>query len=166
MFSMQKSLMLVLVAVLGLTVSACSWQVNRNDDGTWTVTGTITQAELQGQLDAALADPLIHNVRAEFHDGYITASADRSNTAGTHTDALTLRIDLSVVNGHLGVVISNVQSNGDSIDPTLVSVWNQRLANRLETASKRSPDSTLQAVTITPAAVTMVWHRDQLRRSN
>ena len=165
MFASHKIVMLALALLIGATMSACSFSLERNEDGTWTATGAISETETQQIIDDGLADPLISNVQLQFHDGYITVTADRSSVDGTRIDALSFRLDMMVVNGHLGVVISDVRLNGEPFDPGMVDVWNQRLANRLERAGQRNPNSTLQAVTITDNEVTMVWHLTKLGRN-
>ena len=154
----RRFMMLGLAVVIGLTMSACNWNAQRNADGTWTVTATLTESDAQQAIDMALDDPLIKAVQVDFQTGYIAVSADRQSVDGSHTDRLTFRIDLSVVNAHLGLVISDVRLAGQPVDASLVSVWNQRIANRLERAGQRHPNNTLQSVTVTPDELTMVWH--------
>jgi hypothetical protein len=154
----KRFVMLGLAVLIGLTMSACNWNAQRNADGSWTVTATMTESDAQQAIDMALDDPLIKAVQVNFQNGYMAVSADRQSVDGSHTDKLTFRIDLSVVNGHLGLVVSDVRLAGQPVDSSLVSVWNQRIANRLERAGQRNPNSTLESVAVTPNDLTMVWH--------
>jgi hypothetical protein len=56
-----------------------------------------------------------------------------------------------------------MQVNGRPTDTAYVSVWNERLANRLENAGRRNPDATLQSVTVTSDAVEFVWRIETAR---
>ena len=61
---------------------------------------------------------------------------------------LTFRLDLGVSHGHLAATIRDARLNNQPIDEQRVATWNERIANRLERASRRNPNSTLQAVRI------------------
>ena len=78
-------------------------------------------------------------------------------------DQLTFRLDLGARDGSLTAAISDVKINGKAANPDYVSVWNERLANRLQNAGRRNPDSTLQSVTITGNAVEFVWRIETAR---
>jgi hypothetical protein len=162
MFS-KRMISLVLVAVIGATMSACSWNAERNADGSWTVTGRITETEMQGEITAALADPLIRDVQVDFEDGYILATAQRESLDGLRVEEMTFRVDLGIINGHLSIMISNVLLDGAPMEDAQVTVWNERLANRLENAGERHPNSTLESITLTQTDLTMVWRAEGRR---
>jgi hypothetical protein len=146
--------LLVAVAVAG---SACSLNIERNPDGSLTVESSMTEASLQAEIEAAIADPLIRDLTADLRNGYVFVSAERQRLGSEQTDTMTFRLDLGVSDGHLAATISEAQINGLSIEEERVALWNERIATKLERAGQRNPDSTLQAVTISQDAVTMVW---------
>jgi hypothetical protein len=160
MFTRRTLMIVVMVMMLSLSLSACKWSAERNPDGSWTITGSVTEAEAQKAIDEGLADPLIKNVRVDFQPGVLAVTADRTSPDGSRTDALRFKVMLSVVNGHLGAVISDVQASGTPVDPALVAVWNQRIADRLERAGERRERSTLESVSVTDSDLTMVWHAE------
>ena len=163
MFSRRMMFMLVLVMGLSSILSACNWSATRNADGTWTVTANMDETDAQQAIDMALDDPLIKSVQVDFQAGIIAVTANRQSVDGSRTDVITFKVALSVVAGHLGAVVSDALTNGTPMDPAVVSVWNQRIANRLEKAGQRHPDSTLQTVTVTDSSLTMIWNAKNRR---
>lgn len=158
MFLTRRIVLLVMALFTTLSMAACTWTIERNEDGSWSVTGTITQAEVQDIIDDSLADPLISNLRTDFHPGYIDVTADRVNPDSGQVEPMSFRVTMFVVNDHLGVSVSDVVLAGQPINPTLVDTWNQRMATRLERAGQRNPNSKLLSVSITEDDLTMSWH--------
>lgn len=138
-------------------MSACTIGVDRNPDGSLRVDVNLPEATIQDEIDRGLNDPLIQDLRADLRQGYIFVTADRKRVQSDEVDQLTFRLDLGANDGNLTASISDVQINGTAADPAYVSVWNQRLANRLEKAGRRNPNATLQSVTISADAVVFVW---------
>lgn len=143
--------------VLALTMSACSIGVDRNPDGSLRLEVNLPEATIQDEIEAGLNDPLIQDLQADLREGYILVTADRKRVLGDQVDRMTFRLDLGAQDGQLTAAISQAEINGEAVDPAFVSVWNQRLANRLEKAGRRNPDATLQSVTISGEALTFVW---------
>lgn len=158
MFSRRMIVVLVVVMGLSLLLSACNWNATRNADGTWTVTANLDETDAQQAINMALDDPLIKSVQVDFQPGVIAVTADRQSVNGARMDVITFNVTLSVVDGHLGAVVSDAMTNGRPMEASAVSVWNQRIANRLENAGQRHPNSTLQSVTITDSGLTMIWN--------
>jgi hypothetical protein len=156
---MNKKIVLTLtvLTLAGLLLGACSVQARGNPRETMTVEGQVTEAELQGIINESLADPLIRSFTADMREGYTTVTAERERLDGSATDTLTFRLDLGVSGGHLTASISDARLNGNPIDEPRVALWNERIANRLERAAGRHPNSTLQSVTISGDVATMVW---------
>jgi hypothetical protein len=158
MFSRRMIVVLVLVMGLSSMLSACNWNATRNADGSWTVTANMDETDAQQAINMALDDPLIKSIQVDFQPGVIAVTADRQSVDGARTDVITFNVMLSVVDGHLGAVVSEAMTNGRPMEASVVSVWNQRIANRLENAGQRRPNSTLQSVTVTDSGLTMVWN--------
>jgi len=159
----MKTKQLIIMLVLLVAVSACNINIDRNPDGSLTVESSITEADLQAEITAAIADPLVRDLTADLHDGYISVSAERKRLSSDVTDTLTFRLDLGVGDGHLTATISDAQLNDLPIEEERVALWNQRIATRLERTGRRNPNSTLQAVTISEEALTMTWHVETAR---
>jgi hypothetical protein len=155
MFSRRMIVVLVIVMGLSSLLSACNWNATRNADGSWTVTANMDETDAQQAINMALDDPLIKSVQVDFQPGVIAVTADRQSVDGKRTEVITFNVTLSVVDGHLGAVVSDAMTNGRPLE---ASVWNQRIANRLENAGQRRPNSTLQSVTVTASGLTMVWN--------
>jgi hypothetical protein len=156
----------VSIAVLmftGLMLSACTIGVDRNPDGSLRVDVSLPEATIQNEIDQGLNDPLIQNLNADLREGYIFVTADRKRVQSDVVDRLTFRLDLGAKDGNLTAAVSDVQVNGRPTDTAYVSVWNQRLSNRLENAGRRNSDATLQSVTISGDAVEFVWRIETAR---
>lgn len=160
MLSKRLFLLPVIVMAASLLLGACDWSARRNDDGSWTVTGKVSQSEAQQTIDQALDDPLIKSLQADFQSGAIAVSADRQSVDGSRTQVLTFRAVLGVVNGHLGVTVTDAALDGVPVDAGLVAVWNERIATRLERAGRRDDGTTLESVSVTDDELTMVWHAE------
>jgi hypothetical protein len=117
----------------------------------------MTEQSLQTEIDLAIADPLITGITTDLQNGYVAVRADRKRVNSEVVDSMTFRLDLGVQDGHLSVVISEVQLNALPVEEARVAVWNETIATRLERVGKRNPNSTLQEVVVSPDDITMVW---------
>lgn len=154
---------IALLVLVSLMMSACTIGVDRNPDGSLRVDVSLPETTIQDEIDQALNDPLIQDLTADLREGYIFVTADRKRVQSDVVDQLTFRLDLGAKDGNLTAAVSEVEVNGEPTDPAYVSVWNQRLANRLENAGRRNPDSTLQSVTIAGDEVEFVWRIETAR---
>jgi len=159
----KKQLVTVCGLVMVLAISACSARVERNPDGSLAVESSMTEADLQTEIEAAIADSLVHDFSVDLHDGYIAVSAQRDRVSGSGTDTLSFRLDLGVSEGHLSATVSDAQLNGRAFEQARIDNWNERIANHLERAAQRRPNSTLQTVTIGGDSVTLVWRVETAR---
>jgi hypothetical protein len=152
-----KKLSLLFVAIIFL-VSACRANISRNEDGSLAVQTTISQQELQEAITASIADPLIKELTVSLQSGYVlvTGQRERLNDPGK-ADALTFRLDLGVSNGQLTATISNTQLDAAAVEQNRVDHWNQTLASRLVILGKKNPNTSLEAVNVTPEAVNLTW---------
>ena len=157
MYTTTKRIM-VLVIVFMFLLSACKANIARNQDGALSVETTISQQELQDVVSAAIADPLVKNITVSLQSGYVSVSGERQRlNDASKTDMLTFRLDLSVNNGQLISSISNAQLDGKPLEQNRVDNWNQTIANRLSNLGQRNQNSTLQSISITTEAATMIW---------
>lgn len=158
-----KIMVLGLLMVMGLAVSACSVEIERNADGSLSVESSMTGDALQDELEAAIADPLVREFTADLHDGYILVTSERERVMSDEVDTMTFRLDLGVSDGHLTATVSDALLNDLPIEEERVAVWNERIATKLGRSGQRNPNSTLQAVTVSEDAVTMTWRIETSR---
>lgn len=156
---MKKMSLIFLVFVLAaVLLSACQYNVRRNGDGTASVETTISQQEVQDAVSAAIADPLVQNVTVSLQSGYVLVTGERQRlNDSSRTDTLSFRLDLGVSDGHLTATISNALLDGVALDQVRVDEWSARISNRLAQIGQHSERPSLQAVNVSPEAVTMTW---------
>ena len=154
---MNRVILTAVAAVLALVAAACSVEVERNADGSLQIATAITEASIETEIRAAIADPLVRDFQVDLKDGYVLVSAQRDEVLGDETVTVSFRLDLSVSDGHLGAVISDAEVDDEPVPSKIVDVWNERLATQLERAGKRNPDNTLERVTVTDGEVQMEW---------
>ncbi len=158
-----RIMVLGLLMVMGLAVSACSVEIERNTDGSLAVESSMTGDALQDELEAAIADPLVREFTADLHDGYILVTSERERVMSDGTDTMTFRLDLGVSDGHLTATVSDALLNDLPIEEERVAVWNERIATKLGRSGQRNPNSTLQAVTVSEDGLTMIWRIETSR---
>jgi len=154
---MRSRVSIAVLVLAGLFLTACTIGIDRNPDGSLKLEVSLPETTIQSEINAGLDDPLIQDLQADLREGYIFVTADRKRVQSDEIDRLSFRLDLGAKDGALTAVISDVQVNEMSANPAYVSVWNQRLANRLDKAGRRNPDAALQSVTISGDAVEFVW---------
>jgi hypothetical protein len=148
-----------LVALASL-LSACSIDLERNADGSLTATTAIDGESLEEEMELALDynDSLVQNVEAVLQDGSIDMTVERVHPDNSGVDTLTFDMILGVDDGQLTVAFSDVQLNGEAAPDEAVERWSTRIANRLSSYQTNNDRRRLESVTVTPDAVTMVWH--------
>jgi hypothetical protein len=156
--------LIVVAAACALLLGACQYNVTRNDDGSLNVTTTVSGDELNAEIKAAIADPLVQDITVTLQAGYVDVSGTRKRLESDKLDTLTFRLDLGASNGQLTATVSNAQIDGKSVEADRVALWNERIANRLANFGKRQENGTLQSVTVAPGVITMTW-RVETKRS-
>ena len=156
-------LAMVGLAMMALLVSACSVDIDRNTNGSLLVAARMSAESLQDEITAAIRDPLVEDLNVELRDSYILVSGDRRRTTGDEVDALSFRVDLSLEDGRLAVVVSDGEINNRPANERRVALLNKRLANNLTRAAQRHPNSTLTRVQITRGGIMMTWHVETSR---
>ena len=137
----------VAIAAFGLLASACRIDVERNDDGSLQVEALISEAEIAQEIDLGMEEE--GEVTVDLKNGYALVEAEGPAEWGDGTDVVTFRLDLFVVDDHLGASVTDATWNGIEIPEAMVEIWNEALAAELEASAKEHPDSTLEAVEIT-----------------
>lgn len=151
--------LLVFALILPVALlSACQFNMARNDDGSFTIETSISAQDLQTEINAALADPLIQDLSVSLQSGYLLVSGERQRlNDNSKTDTLTFRLDLGVKDGQLMATVSDAKLNSNVVEQNRVDHWNQTITNRLQKFGQRRSNTRLQVVVIAPDAVQMTW---------
>jgi hypothetical protein len=139
--------MLVLTAVLGLVLAACTMSVSTE----------VSEAEIAEAIAESIDDWELDNLEVDLQDGYILVRAEKEHPDGSGTDSVSFRLDLGVSDSHLSATISQAQHNGAPMDQERVERWNERIAERLERIAQRRPNTTLQSVKVSTDKIVMNW---------
>ena len=153
----NKFLTLLGLLVAVLAMSACTIHIDRNDDGSLRAESLLPKETLQREIQLAIADSKVQELTADLHDGYISVIGARKRDGGDEIDTLSFRLTLGVTDGHLAATISDAKLNDIPIAEERVTKWNERIAENLEKAGDKHPNSTLQSVHVTATEVTMAW---------
>jgi len=146
----NRMLLAGLLAAFSLLATACQLDVERNADGSLQIEAIIAEADIASEIGLGIADdPNAESVTVDLKDGYALVEAVGKNDFGTRTETVSFRLELFVVDGHLGATVTDAVWNGIDIPDELVEMWNEELAWELEQSAKEDPDSTLSAVDIT-----------------
>ena len=164
--SRTLSLALVVVMLLG-SVVACSFSAERNEDGSWNITGTVNENDIAEWLAEAVANRMnLHSATVDLKDGYVLAEGQVTDLMQTNTYDITLRVDAMIHDGYLLIQVSNVMIDGQPADADLVVDWNQQLAEGAARRAEQHPDRTVLSVTITEDDITMTWRAETRRSRN
>ncbi len=147
---MKRIFLAGLLAAFSLVVTACQIDVERNADGSLQIEAIIAEDDLAKEIALGIAeDPDAESVTVDLKDGYALIEAVGKNDFGNRTETVSFRLELFVVDDHLGAEVSDAVWNGIDIPEEIVELWNEELAAELEAGAKEDPDSTLAAVEIT-----------------
>ncbi len=152
--------MLIAVAAFALLAGACSIDVERNEDGSLQLTTVLTEESLANEIAKGIDDPNVESMTVDMKDGYALVEIQAQRESGFGTDNISFRVDLFVVDGHLGVNVTNAVWNDIPIPQELTDIWNEELAAQLEADAKEDPDSTLVAVELTENSLTMEFRHE------
>ncbi len=157
---MKKTMMLVAVAAFAILAGACSIDVERNDDGSLQIETVLTEESLASEFARGIDDPNVESMTVDMKPGYALVDIVAKNDRGTGTDEISFRVEMFVVDGHLGVDVTEAVWNGIEIPQELTDIWNEELAKELEEGAKEDPDSTLVAVELTENDLRMEFHHE------
>ncbi|MCP3976018.1 MAG: hypothetical protein GY720_16175 [bacterium] len=136
------------LAAFGLFAGACQLDVERNDDGSLQIEAIIEESDIATEIALGMAAEE-GNVTVDLKDGYALIAATGPSEDHPRTDSFSFRLELFVVDGHLGANVSDAKWNEYDVPQGMVEIWNEELAKELEAGAKEDPDSTLVAVEIT-----------------
>lgn len=158
----RKSGALLLASVLVMALAGCGVHLSRNLDGSLRAQATIGEQALQSEISAALADPSFQRVDVDLAQGVIYVRGERTRPDGGQ-DWMTFSLYLEAVDGAMRAQVSEVQVNGYDLRQATIRNWNQRIANNLERATRRNPNSELKTAEVTPDGLTLVWRIETAR---
>lgn len=153
---------LLLAWVLAMTLAGCGVDLSRNPDGSLRAEAALGEQALQSEISAALSDPSFQRVAVDLGQGVIYVRGERTRPDGGH-DWMTFSLYLDAVDGAMTAQVSDVKVNGYDLRQATIQNWNQRIANNLERAARRNPNSELQSAVVTPEGLTLVWRIDTAR---
>lgn len=157
---MKKISMMVAVAAFALLAGACSIEVERNDDGSLQIQTVLTEESLANELARGIDDPNVESMTVDMKDGYALVEMEAKSEWGDGTDTVSFKVEMFVVDGHLGVNVTEAVWNDIEIPQELTDLWNEELAKELEEGAKEDPDSTLVAVELAEDSLTMEFRHE------
>ncbi len=155
----RRFLILGALLTLGLLMSACSIELERNEDGSLTATTSIGGAELESELELALSfgGSQVQELELDLNEGSIDVWLERQRKDGEQVDELSFTLELSAEDGGLVAELSEVEINGEPATEEMVERMSQRIADRLARYKENHPRRSLQSVSVSADSVTMVW---------
>ena len=157
---MKKTIMLIAVVAFALLAGACSIDVSRNADGSLQIETVLTEESLANELARGIDDPNVISMDVDMKDGYALVEMEAKSEWGDGVDEVSFKVEMFVVDGHLGVNITEAVWNGVEIPQELTDLWNEELAKELEEGAKEDPDSTLVAVELTENDLRMEFRHE------
>lgn len=159
MKSSKTRILLFGFAVL-LLMSACLFNVSRNDDGTLRVETNLSAELIRTTLLAAANLPESTNVQVDLMDGYVQVHSDQLEVQGQTVNDVSFRLYLSAANGQLQVQISDASYSGNVIADEDVAQYNEQIAQSLQAATEQVDNASLDSVQVSPDGVLMIWRVD------
>ena len=157
---MKKTIMLIAVVAFALLAGACSIDVARNPDGSLQIETVLTEESLANELARGIDDPNVISMDVDMKDGYALVEMEAKSEWGDGVDEVSFKVEMFVVDGHLGVNITEAVWNDIEIPQELTDLWNEELAKELEEGAKEDPDSTLVAVELTENDLRMEFRHE------
>ena len=157
---MKKTIMLIAVVAFALLAGACSIDVSRNDDGSLQIETVLTEESLANELARGIDDPNVISMDVDMKDGYALVEMEAKSEWGDGIDEVSFKVEMFVVDGHLGVNVTEAVWNDIEIPQELTDLWNEELAKELEESAKEDPDSTLVAVELTENDLRMEFRHE------
>ncbi|MCA9912150.1 MAG: hypothetical protein KC496_02325 [Anaerolineae bacterium] len=151
---------LLLIVLLPLTLAACNRDnvdVQRNGDGTATISVTLQEAEVNtmiGNVLSQMQNPLLRNPSVDLQNGQIVVNGERDRADGGGRVSGSLTLSVSVVNGALEIQATSANIEGLAASDAQIAEFNQNLAQAMAgRAHQDHPRATLQSVTISNNAL-------------
>jgi hypothetical protein len=158
---MKRWLMITLALVFAL--AGCNFgnvDVQRNGDGSATVTATMSEADVNAIIQEALAragNPLLRNPQVDLQDGQLVINGEHEKRDGSGTVSGTMTATVTAQNGALLAQITSLNIEGVDIGDARVAELNQRLADGFtRRANRDNRQVTVQSVTVANDSMVIV----------
>ena len=156
----SKTRILLFGVTVLLLMSACLFNVTRNDDGTLRVETTLSADLIRTTLLAAANLPESTEVQIDLMDGYVQVHADQLKVNDQMVNDITFNLELTAADGKMQARIFNASYSGTPIPDEDLANYNEQIAQNLESAGAGVDNASLDSVQVTPDGVIMVWRVD------
>lgn len=151
----KKTLLMAAMAALALLLSACSVNIERNQDGSLQVDGEITAESLAAEFER---DPENNSVDVRVDDGVLWLDVEGVDENGDYV--ANLRVELAVADGTLVVDITEAFYNGWTVPDEIRDEFNKEIAKEIKKAVNQNPDATLLSLVADDGKITTEWRVD------
>lgn len=148
----NKKLLVAVLAALALLASACSVNIERNDDGSLQVDGEITADSLATEFER---DPENNSVEVKIDDGVMWLDVEGVDENGDYV--ANLRVELAVEDGTLVVDITEAFYNGWPVPEEIRNDFNKEIAKEIKKAVNQNPDATLLSLVVEEGKIVTEW---------
>ena len=147
-----KVLMVAVLTALALLASACSIDVERNDDGSLRIDGEITADSLATEFER---DPENNSVDVAIKDGVMLIDVAGVDENGEYV--ANLRVELSAGDGTLVVDITEAFYNGWTVPDKIRDEFNKAIAKEIRKAVQENPDAALVSLVADDGKIVTQW---------
>ena len=158
MKSLHRILLSICVLTVAIGATACTAEFTRNSDGSLTVISTISEANLEDEMQLALQDSFTEVTAVDLRDGAMFVEAVRQRLLIEGNDTLTFRVDFGTTDGHLTAEISELAVNSAPPDGERPQEWANRIEEHLSLIGTRSDRASLTGVSISNDELILEWH--------
>jgi len=151
----KKTLLMAAMAALALLLSACSVNIERNQDGSLQVDGEITAESLAAEFER---DPENNSVDVRVDDGVLWLDVEGVDENGDYV--ANLRVELAVADGTVVVDITEAFYNGWTVPDEIRDEFNKEIAKEIKKAVNQNPDATLLSLVADDGKITTEWRVD------
>lgn len=148
----KRTVLTAALAALALMLSACSVNIERNEDGSLQIDGEITAESLATEFER---DPQNNAVDVSIEDGVMFLHVDGVDENGEYV--ANLRVELSVDDGNLMVDITEAFYNGWTVPDEIRDEFNKEIAKEIKNAVNQNPDATLLSLVADDGKILTQW---------
>ncbi len=160
----MKIRLLMFIFAVPLLLVGCNRanvDVERNPAGGFTITATLTEAEVNTAIESALAqsaNPLLRDPQVDLQAGQIVINGQHDRRDGGGTVSGSVTVTLSVQNGALTAQITQADIEGLDLTDERIADFNARLAEGLARRAENNRGLiTMQSVTVTADNLQIVF---------
>lgn len=147
-----KVLMVAVLAALAMLTSACSIDIERNEDGSLQIDGEVTADSLAAEFER---DPENNSVEVAINNGVMWLDVEGVDENGEYV--ANLRVELSADGGALVVNITEAFYNGWTVPEEIRTEFNEAIAAEIKKAVAENPDATLVSLVADDGKIVTEW---------